>query len=28
LRADPTVTRTLTESVRLRNDWVEGSCPT
>jgi len=27
LRADPTVTRTLTESVRLRNDWVEGSCP-
>lgn len=28
LRADPNVTRTLTESVRLRNDWVEGSCPT
>ena len=27
LRADPAVTRTLTESVRLRNDWVEGSCP-
>lgn len=28
LRADPAVTRTLTESVRLRNDRVEGSCPT
>lgn len=27
LRSDPTVTRTLAESVRLRNDWVEGSCP-
>ena len=27
LRNDATVTRTLTESVRLRNDWVEGSCP-
>jgi len=28
LRAEPAVTRTMTESVRLRNDWVEGSCPT
>ena len=28
LRADTTVTRTLSESVRLRNDRVEGSCPT
>jgi len=27
LRTDPTVTRTLTEAVRLRNDSVEGSCP-
>ncbi len=27
LRSDATVTRTLTESVRLRNDRVEGSCP-
>lgn len=27
LRADPTVTRTLTESVRVRNDLTEGSCP-
>jgi type IV pilus assembly protein PilW len=28
LRAEPAVTRTMTEAVRLRNDWVEGSCPT
>lgn len=28
LRAEPAVTRTMRESVRLRNDWVEGSCPT
>jgi prepilin peptidase dependent protein B len=27
LRSDATVSRTLTESVRLRNDWIEGSCP-
>jgi Tfp pilus assembly protein PilW len=27
LRADPTVTRTLTEAVRVRNDMTEGSCP-
>lgn len=27
LRSDATVTRTLTESVRVRNDWIEGSCP-
>ena len=27
LRADPAVTRTLAESVRVRNDWIEGSCP-
>lgn len=28
LRSEPAVTRTMTEAVRLRNDWVEGSCPT
>jgi type IV pilus assembly protein PilW len=28
LRAEPAVTRTMTETVRLRNDWVDGSCPT
>lgn len=28
LRSDAATTRTLTESVRLRNDRVEGSCPT
>lgn len=27
LRADPAVSRTMTEAVRLRNDWIEGSCP-
>ena len=27
LRADAATTRTLSESVRLRNDRVEGSCP-
>ena len=27
LRADPAAARTLTESVRLRNDAIEGSCP-
>ena len=28
LRSDAATTRTLTESVRLRNDRIEGSCPT
>lgn len=28
LRAEPAVTRTMTEAVRLRNDRVVGSCPT
>lgn len=27
LRSDTSVTRTMTEAVRLRNDWIEGSCP-
>lgn len=27
LRAAPAVVRTATEAVRIRNDWVEGSCP-
>ncbi len=28
LRSDATVSRTLSDSVRIRNDRVEGSCPT
>jgi Tfp pilus assembly protein PilW len=28
LRSDATVTRTLSDSVRVQNDRVEGSCPT
>lgn len=27
LRSDAAVTRTVTEAVRIRNDWSEGSCP-
>ena len=27
LRANAAVTRTITEAVRVRNDWTEGSCP-